>query len=67
LLGAAASCAAGTRQLKAETAQWIDMAAYREDLIRQGLPEEEARRKTRIDLGKYPGFRIVSVPPLCAG
>jgi predicted permease len=26
--------------------------AYREDLIRQGLPEEEARRKARIDLGQ---------------
>jgi predicted permease len=25
--------------------------AYQEDLIRQGLPEEEARRKARIDLG----------------
>src|SRR5580692_6565507 len=28
--------------------------AYQEDLIRQGLPEEEARRKARIDLGR-PG------------
>ena len=28
--------------------------AYREDLVRQGLPEEEARRKARIDLGQ-PG------------
>ena len=88
--------AAGTRQLKAETAKWTDMAAvvagildkkaddmsllaairklwhsiaprthsdveeefrstleaYQEDLIRQGLPEEEARRKARIDLGQ---------------
>jgi predicted permease len=26
--------------------------AYQEDLIRQGLPEEEARRKVRIDLGR---------------
>jgi hypothetical protein len=26
--------------------------AYREDLIRQGLPEEEARRRARIDLGQ---------------
>src|SRR5580692_13038221 len=26
--------------------------AYQEDLIRQGLPEEEARRKARIDLGQ---------------
>jgi predicted permease len=26
--------------------------AYEEDLIRQGLPEEEARRKARIDLGQ---------------
>ncbi|WP_285288964.1 ABC transporter permease [Alloacidobacterium dinghuense] len=26
--------------------------AYKEDLIRQGLPEEEARRKARIDLGQ---------------
>jgi predicted permease len=26
--------------------------AYQEDLIRQGLPEEEARRKARIDLGE---------------
>lgn len=26
--------------------------AYQEDLIRQGLPEEEARRKSRIDLGQ---------------
>ena len=26
--------------------------AYREDLVRQGLPEEEARRKARIDLGQ---------------
>jgi predicted permease len=28
--------------------------AYQEDLTRQGLPEEEARRKARINLG-YPG------------
>jgi predicted permease len=28
------------------------LAAYQEDLIRQGLPEEEARRKARIDLGQ---------------
>src|ERR1700679_3348670 len=26
--------------------------AYQEDLIRQGLPEEEARRKARIELGR---------------
>jgi putative ABC transport system permease protein len=26
--------------------------AYQQDLIRQGLPEEEARRKARIDLGQ---------------
>src|SRR5271169_3963596 len=26
--------------------------AYQEDLIRQGLPEKEARRKARIDLGQ---------------
>src|SRR6476659_4210638 len=26
--------------------------AYQEDLMRQGLPEEEARRKARIDLGR---------------
>ena len=26
--------------------------AYQEDLIRQGLPEEQARRKARIDLGR---------------
>ncbi|HEY2391633.1 MAG TPA: ABC transporter permease, partial [Candidatus Angelobacter sp.] len=26
--------------------------AYQEDLIRQGLPEEEARRKARVDLGQ---------------
>src|ERR1700724_2092773 len=26
--------------------------AYQEDLIRQGFPEEEARRKARIDLGQ---------------
>jgi predicted permease len=26
--------------------------AYQEDLIRQGLPEKEARRKARIDLGR---------------
>jgi predicted permease len=26
--------------------------AYQEDLIRQGIPEEEARRKARIDLGQ---------------
>jgi predicted permease len=26
--------------------------AYQEDLIRQGVPEEEARRKARIDLGQ---------------
>src|SRR6185312_8921610 len=26
--------------------------AYQEDLIRKGLPEEEARRKARIDLGQ---------------
>src|SRR5215472_7637963 len=30
--------------------------AYQEDLIRQGLPEEEARRKARIDLGR-PGVQ----------
>jgi hypothetical protein len=28
--------------------------AYQEDLIRQGLPEEKARRKARIDLGQPP-------------
>jgi MacB-like periplasmic core domain len=28
------------------------LEAYKEDLIRQGLPEEEARRKARIDLGQ---------------
>jgi len=28
------------------------LEAYQEDLIRQGLPEEEARRKARIDLGQ---------------
>src|SRR3984957_14596755 len=28
------------------------LEAYQEDLIRQGLPEEEARRKTRLDLGR---------------
>jgi len=27
------------------------LLAYQEDLIRQGLPEEEARRKARVDLG----------------
>src|SRR5215472_3784208 len=26
--------------------------AYQEDLVRQGLPEKEARRKARIDLGQ---------------
>src|SRR2546422_2965374 len=26
--------------------------AYQDDLIRHGLPEEEARRKARIDLGQ---------------
>ncbi|MFZ0691227.1 MAG: permease prefix domain 1-containing protein, partial [Acidobacteriaceae bacterium] len=26
--------------------------AYREDLMRRGLPDEEARRKARIDLGR---------------
>ena len=26
--------------------------AYQEDLIRRGLPEEEARRRARIDLGR---------------
>ena len=26
--------------------------AYREDLVHQGLSEEEARRKARIDLGQ---------------
>src|SRR5215470_15788111 len=26
--------------------------AYQEDLVRQGLPEEGARRKARIDLGR---------------
>jgi predicted permease len=30
------------------------LEAYKEDLVRQGLPEEEARRKARIDLGQ-PG------------
>src|ERR1700719_677816 len=29
---------------------------YQEDLIRQGLPEEEARRKARIELGQ-PGIQ----------
>src|SRR5215472_3131278 len=29
--------------------------AYQADLIRQGLPEEEARRKARIDLGQPAG------------
>ena len=33
--------------------------AYQEDLIRQGLPEEEARRKARIDLGR-PSAQNVS-------
>jgi predicted permease len=28
------------------------LEAYQEDLIRQGLPEEKARRKARIDLGR---------------
>src|ERR1700759_2421692 len=28
------------------------LEAYQEDLIRQGLTEEEARRKARIDLGQ---------------
>jgi predicted permease len=28
------------------------LEAYQEDLIRQGLPEEEARRRARIDLGR---------------
>jgi hypothetical protein len=28
------------------------LEAYQEDLIRQGVPEEEARRKARIDLGQ---------------
>jgi predicted permease len=28
------------------------LEAYEDDLIRQGLPEEEARRKARIDLGQ---------------
>jgi hypothetical protein len=28
------------------------LEAYQQDLIRQGLPEEEARRKARIDLGR---------------
>jgi predicted permease len=28
------------------------LGAYQEDLIRQGVPEEEARRKARIDLGR---------------
>jgi predicted permease len=28
------------------------LLAYQEDLIRQGLPEEEARRKARVDLGR---------------
>jgi hypothetical protein len=27
------------------------LEAYEEDLVRRGLPEEEARRKARIDLG----------------
>jgi predicted permease len=30
------------------------LAAYREDLVRQGVSEEEARRKARIELG-HPG------------
>src|SRR5271156_2597338 len=28
------------------------LEAYQEDLVRQGLPEEEARRKARIELGR---------------
>ncbi|MGA2740609.1 MAG: ADOP family duplicated permease [Bryobacteraceae bacterium] len=28
------------------------LEAYQEDLIRQGIPEEEARRKARVDLGR---------------
>ncbi len=28
------------------------LAAYQEELVRQGLPEQEARRKARIDLGQ---------------
>jgi predicted permease len=28
------------------------LEAYQEDLVRQGVPEEEARRKARIDLGQ---------------
>ncbi|HET6844601.1 MAG TPA: ABC transporter permease [Candidatus Angelobacter sp.] len=28
------------------------LEAYQEDLVRQGLPEDEARRKARIDLGR---------------
>src|SRR6202140_4668685 len=31
-----------------------NLDVYQEDLIRQGLPEEEARRKARIDLGQPP-------------
>src|SRR6201998_933224 len=30
----------------------LTLDAYQEDLIRQGLPEAEARRKARIDLGQ---------------
>ena len=36
--------------------------AYQEDLIRQGLSEEEARRKARIDLGQ-PGAQNEIVTP----
>ena len=37
--------------------------AYQEDLIRQGLPEEEARRKARIDLGRPPHKTKLTATP----
>ena len=37
--------------------------AYQEDLIRQGLPEEEARRKARIDLAGPPRKTKLTATP----
>ena len=38
------------RDVEAEFRSTLE--AYQEDLVRQGLPEEEACRKARIDLGQ---------------
>lgn len=45
-------CIAPRTQSDVEEEFRSTLDAYQDDLIRQGLPEEEARRKARIDLGQ---------------